>query len=1504
MPRRRLALVCAAAAACCAAPLEVAEGGARGYAASFQGELSIAGIRRGAIDLSATGWADVDSRYSVALWVKHDVTNVPAIKFRISSPQHDNLLDFNEIGFLLDWVWNTPVMVYAAVPRFWTHYVFSVDGVSAVAYVNGSEYARTSGPAVSLRRSDATLYFGGILYTEAVPSTNIRNNLAYNFNGQLDEFMFWSRALGAGEAAALFAAPRDRALPVPVDLVLWYTFDVEGCEPASPSGLLARSCAATGVDAVFRNLGVSGDDYDLLVGQLSDELGFGRSYSDQTGTLPLRRFVKPVPVASTVPWGGSGSPSPAVDVALADGAPLVLKAPRGARLLAVPLVPSAGCVLSEVPAVALAVLRRGSDNATLARGASLAGESLVLLEFVGESLLTPVWFALANATRLQQEVHVWPPQAAPTLLSTSAQFRVLQGKSTHLLRLDTFARTSTGEKPDMVITALPTRGGLLRVLGVSIVGEAGVTGEALAVGEQVAWSSEIGLTVALELQIEFTGLSELSVVFVSPSTGLASPALRVATQVQPVDLHPTAQEQAAVSLAEDSPEGLDIWLGGADKSERFGLFFLIESLPQLGDLYVEDVDGTRRLIELPHNQLDIGSGVSSQYPWSANVSSFQWHGCQLSEGPFALVGGRQCMVGDTTLQQNPGCLDLRSGWGTDAWANSTWLPDPGSVVAVWDRRAGARISVAARVTELYADKSGRPRMAVRVLPQQRLLGDGITWVPCIEVLVNPADENTGNCSVEALRSEPDKGGAYELRDLATHDLAEFQGVPFVGYWSPMNRGFIPGLQRAEPDAGCLGTQYYWTLNHSETYNAQTVPPYTEWMQLGFQRAVYPVGVRVGHPRGGGAVVNVKAWNALAGEWVSLYQGDPQRQKYAETNGRGLYFTFDEPSCRQAFKTDTIRVELDTSFETGIADWVFVDFVELIGADDMQPATLRTHNRTGRNRVTYVPRKDQSGHDSFRFSTSDCLGDGLRQSANAGRVSVEIEPRQDAPLVSIAASASTPASFRCGMDRAAAVEVVVDELDGEAVSLRALLPPAPAAPLLAVELGAPVADERPATSGPGAGVRATRRWRTLALVAADCAQLSASVTELSFAVVATDTSGLESAPARVALRALKEDRGAMSWGARGVCYAMFLLDISLALVAMAWSVVNRGKTIVRVSQIHFLLLMALGSIVSLLTIPLSVVESDRLLVQLETSWPDLACNLMVWTYCIGYVLTFGSLYVKLHRVELLFDANFVVNMAFGSFKARAKRQREISNARLWLRVAGMCAINVIACGLFTGLAPLAYTRAPKFVDPVTGYTLASSAMCYSKSFATFAALVMVGQLAGLAHIAVVCYRSRFIDSRFSESKYLSLAIYSNLQILLVALPIMYLVSDNADATAFIRSAAIFLINLSTLLLVFLPKMLLTHSAEIAPIAPMPTQNNHGSPTTTEQIQAPTSGELDMNNWVAEGILAEARKHDVGAQSVKAKPVNSNESAGKPGSPKSKASSEPSPSQSGENRQTDR
>ncbi len=120
----------------------------------------------------------------------------------------------------------------------------------------------------------------------------------------------------------------------------------------------------------------------------------------------------------------------------------------------------------------------------------------------------PLWFfmlfsapvdlrAKESITRFIQEVLA---TSGANVVSTTAQFRVLQGKSKYILRLDTFARTSTGEKPDAVITGLPTRGAMLRVLNVDIgAQDSGETGEALAAGDRVAWSREFGLTVALVL---------------------------------------------------------------------------------------------------------------------------------------------------------------------------------------------------------------------------------------------------------------------------------------------------------------------------------------------------------------------------------------------------------------------------------------------------------------------------------------------------------------------------------------------------------------------------------------------------------------------------------------------------------------------------------------------------------------------------------------------------------------------------------------------------------------------------------------------------------------------------------------------------------------------------------------------------------------------------------------------------------------------------------------------
>ena len=356
---------------------------------------------------------------------------------------------------------------------------------------------------------------------------------------------------------------------------------------------------------------------------------------------------------------------------------------------------------------------------------------------------------------------------------------------------------------------------------------------------------------------------------------------------------------------------------------------------------------------------------------------------------------------------------------------------------------------------------------------------------------------------------------------------------YFGAWSPLTKGLVPRVLETTRDiAAFLGPEFAWgPLNQSATFrnDSSLAPPFTEFVEVGFDVAVYPVSVFIGMPRGGGAIVNVLARDAATGRWQSLYEGLPQLEKNRVTSSKGLYFTFDEQLCRAPFKTDAIRAELDTE---SIASWQFVDYVELIGAHDMQPAVVRGGagggvgggNRSTTERLFYVPEPDQSGADTFSLLVTDCMGSSLRESASAV-VQVGIAAEPDAPTASLAQASPL---FRCGVDASINMLVAMVDLDGDVVALE--LAAAPAVGKVAI-----ASPRRAATPDPAITARTAASWEANVTYTLDCAELPGYSTEVAVALRVVDASpSALASPLAVTVRVLKEDPSRMSAGVKAVC----------------------------------------------------------------------------------------------------------------------------------------------------------------------------------------------------------------------------------------------------------------------------------------------------------------------------------------------------------------------------------
>ena len=171
------------------------------------------------------------------------------------------------------------------------------------------------------------------------------------------------------------------------------------------------------------------------------------------------------------------------------------------------------------------------------------------------------------------------------------------------------------------------------------------------------------------------------------------------------------------------------------------------------------------------------------------------------------------------------------------------------------------------------------------------------------------------------------------------------------------------------------------------------PQYTEYIEVSLKKPTYLASLELGSSRGMGSVVNLKAWREDTSEWVSFYAGKAKVQESADLMATKQYGKWTPNVCRLHFKVRKLRIEVDTSAETGIDIWNYIDYVRIFGEmGEIQPAALRT----GVSAVVYVPDADAFGDDSFLYVATDCPGSMLRDSEPSS-IAIAISAVNDAPV---------------------------------------------------------------------------------------------------------------------------------------------------------------------------------------------------------------------------------------------------------------------------------------------------------------------------------------------------------------------------------------------------------------------------------------------------------------------------------------------------------------------------
>ena len=285
---------------------------------------------------------------------------------------------------------------------------------------------------------------------------------------------------------------------------------------------------------------------------------------------------------------------------------------------------------------------------------------------------------------------------------------------------------------------------------------------------------------------------------------------------------------------------------------------------------------------------------------------------------------------------------------------------------------------------------------------------------------------------------------------------------------------------------------------------------------------------------------------------------------------------------------------------------------------------------------------------------------------------------------------------------------------------------------------------------------------------------------------------------------EEDMTYLGDGLKMAGYAVVVLQGILSTIAIIWTYYYRDNELVKVSQPPFLRAIALGCFIMAATIiPLSVEGDYRYKIDPNTykltdeEDPDIksvdaACMALVWLYNMGFILTYSALFAKIWRIKKLF---FDTSM----------RRKRVTATEVGMIMVVLCTLMFIVMIAFQAVAPMQWEREVQYSD-VNGFTIESVGSCTNQENSDlFLIILAVFHAFCLLYALMLCFQVRNVPGEFAEAKWISASIFCLVQLMVIALPIVFIVKDNADAFYFVRAGIAFVESFLVTVLMFGPKM---------------------------------------------------------------------------------------------------
>ncbi|GAB5368745.1 hypothetical protein AAMO2058_001346400 [Amorphochlora amoebiformis] len=257
----------------------------------------------------------------------------------------------------------------------------------------------------------------------------------------------------------------------------------------------------------------------------------------------------------------------------------------------------------------------------------------------------------------------------------------------------------------------------------------------------------------------------------------------------------------------------------------------------------------------------------------------------------------------------------------------------------------------------------------------------------------------------------------------------------------------------------------------------------------------------------------------------------------------------------------------------------------------------------------------------------------------------------------------------------------------------------------------------------------------------------------------------------------------------VGYFILVLMTLVSILAIVWMFFNLRYPVVRASQPVLMVQIACGTIFSSFAIFFAGMDDRYYSEETLTS----SCNMVIWSYGVGFALTCSAVMTKTWHAK---------TTLLGAYKT-LKAIRTSSIKLVGLSASGV-GIECIIITVWMSLYGFEWRRKCEERDMI-GNCVKSRGYCHTENLSSLSIPVILYHLLCMISALYMCYLARLLPETFAEIRWITTAMVSNLQILVIGIFLLYNLRDQPTNFYLVKSVCVFLGDGSIVLFLFLPRM---------------------------------------------------------------------------------------------------